>query len=93
MEFFGKIRQQLSKTWVLEGLIQSTQQTQVPIFHKIQLENFKINEMDLQKYQRSYLKAIGQYENPLFKKSDFLCPNKPASSKENFKKWVYDTSR
>ena len=67
-DYFGKIRQQLSKTWILEGLIQTTQQTQVPVFHKIQLENFKINEMDLQKYQRSYLKAIGQYENPLFKK-------------------------
>ena len=67
-DYFGKIRQQLSKTWILEGLIQTTQQTQVPVFHKIQLENFKINEMDLQKYQRSYLKAIGQYENPIFKK-------------------------
>ena len=66
--YFGKIRQQLSKTWILEGLIQTTQQTQVPVFHKIQLENFKINEMDLQKYQRGYLKAIGQYENPIFKK-------------------------
>ena len=66
--FFGKIRQQISKTWILEGLIQTTQQTQVPVFHKVQLENFKINEMDLQKYQRSYLKAIGQYENPIFKK-------------------------
>ena len=67
-DYFGKIRQQLSKTWVLEGLIQTTQQTQVPVFHKIQLENFKINEMDLQKYQRSYLKTIGQYKNPIFKK-------------------------
>ena len=66
--YFGKIRQQLSKTWILEGLIQTTQQTQVPVFHKVQLENFKINEMDLQKYQRGYLKAIGQYENPIFKK-------------------------
>ena len=64
--YFGKIRQQLSKTWILEGLIQTTQQTQVPVFHKVQLENF--NEMDLQKYQRGYLKAIGQYENPIFKK-------------------------
>ena len=70
-DYFGKIRQQLSKAWVLEGLIQTTQQSQVPVFHKIQLENFKINEMDLQKYQRGYLKAIGQYENPIFKKIEF----------------------
>jgi hemoglobin/transferrin/lactoferrin receptor protein len=68
--YFGKIRQKLSKNWTFEGLIQATQQTQVPVFHKIQLENFKTNEMDLQKFQRSYLKALGQFENPYFKKID-----------------------
>ena len=70
-DYFGKIRQKVSKTWVIEGLLQTTQQTQVPVFHKIQLENFKINEMDLQKYQRGYLKTVGQYENPIFRKIEF----------------------
>ncbi len=69
--YFGKIRQKVSKTWVIEGLLQTTKQTQVPVFHKIQLENFKINEMDLQKYQRGYLKTVGQYENPIFRKIEF----------------------
>ena len=92
-DFFGKIRQQLSKTWILEGLIQTTQQSQVPVFHKIQLENFKINEMDLQKYQRSYLKAIGQYENPLFKKIEFSVSQQTSIEQRKLQKNASTTLR
>lgn len=92
-DFFGKIRQQLSKTWILEGLIQTTQQSQVPVFHKIQLENFKINEMDLQKYQRSYLKAIGQYENPLFKKIEFSVSQQTSIEQRKLQKNISTTLR
>ena len=92
-DFFGKIRQQLSKTWILEGLIQTTQQSQVPVFHKIQLENFKINEMDLQKYQRSYLKAIGQYENPLFKKIEFSVSQQTSIEQRKLQKNTSTTLR
>jgi outer membrane receptor protein involved in Fe transport len=92
-DYFGKIRQQLSKIWVLEGLIQSTQQTQVPVFHKVQLENFKINEMDLQKYQRSYLKAIGQYENPIFKKIEFSLSQQTSIEQRKLQKNASTTLR
>jgi len=92
-DFFGKIRQQLSKIWVLEGLIQTTQQTQVPIFHKIQLENFKINEMDLQKYQRSYFKAIGQYENPIFKKIELSVSQQTSIEQRKLQKNASTTLR
>jgi len=92
-DFFGKIRQKISKTWVLEGLIQTTQQTQVPVFHKIQLENFKINEMDLQKYQRGYLKAIGQYENPIFKKIELSVSQQTSIEQRKLQKNASTTLR
>ena len=92
-DYFGKIRQQLSKTWILEGLIQTTQQSQVPVFHKIQLENFKINEMDLQKYQRGYLKAIGQYENPIFKKIEFSVSQQTSIEQRKLQKNTSTTLR
>jgi len=92
-DFFGKIRQKISKTWVLEGLIQTTQQTQVPVFHKIQLENFKINEMDLQKYQRGYLKAIGQYEIPIFKKIELSVSQQTSIEQRKLQKNASTTLR
>jgi len=92
-DFFGKIRQKVSKTWVLEGLIQTTQQTQVPVFHKIKLENFKINEMELQKFQRSYLKAIGQYENPIFKKIELSVSQQISIEKRKLQKNASSTLR
>ena len=92
-DYFGKIRQKISKTWVLEGLIQTTQQTQVPVFHKIQLENFKINEMDLQKYQRGYLKAIGQYENPIFKKIELSVSQQTSIEQRKLQKNASTTLR
>jgi len=92
-DYFGKIRQQLSKAWVLEGLIQTTQQSQVPVFHKIKLENFKINEMDLQKYQRGYLKAIGQYENPIFRKIEFSVSQQTSIEQRKLQKNASTTLR
>jgi outer membrane receptor protein involved in Fe transport len=92
-DYFGKIRQQLSKAWVLEGLIQTTQQSQVPVFHKIKLENFKINEMDFQKYQRGYLKAIGQYENPIFKKIEFSVSQQTSIEQRKLQKNASTTLR
>jgi outer membrane receptor protein involved in Fe transport len=91
--YFAKIRQKLSKNWVLEGLIQTTQQTQVPVFHKVQLENFKINEMDLQKYQRGYLKAIGQYENPIFRKLEFSVSQQTSIEQRKLQKNASTTLR
>ena len=92
-DYFGKIRQHLSKAWVLEGLIQTTQQSQVPVFHKIKLENFKINEMDLQKYQRGYLKAIGQYENPIFRKIEFSVSQQTSIEQRKLQKNASTTLR
>lgn len=62
-----KFRHKLSSIWEMEGLIQQNEQSNVPVYHKIQLENFAINEMSLQRYRRSYLKAIANINRPLIK--------------------------
>lgn len=58
LSYFVKIRQQLGTAWEIEALSQLTQQNNVPVYHKVVLENFLLHEMTLQQYQRNYVKAI-----------------------------------
>ena len=69
--YFAKIRQKINAHWLAEGLIQTTQQTNVPVFHKVVLENFKQNEMDLQRFQRAYLKTIGTFSKGFIRQVSF----------------------
>lgn len=46
---------------------QLVQQSNVPVYHKVQLEDFMLNEMDPQRRNLSYLKLNLEYSNPLFK--------------------------
>ncbi|MHA8107364.1 TonB-dependent receptor plug domain-containing protein [Aquirufa sp. 5-AUSEE-100C1] len=48
----------LGDRWVVENLFQQTVQDRVPVYHKIQLENFAINEMTLQSYGRAFSRWI-----------------------------------
>jgi outer membrane receptor protein involved in Fe transport len=57
------------------------------------LENFKINEMDLQKYQRGYLKAIGRYENPIFRKIEFSISQQTSIEQRKLQKNASTTLR
>jgi outer membrane cobalamin receptor len=50
----------LGEHFTLENLIQQNTQDHVPIYHKIQLENFALNEMTLQSYRRGYSRLIYQ---------------------------------
>lgn len=43
----------------LTGLWQDLQQNEVPVFHKVQLENFALNQFDPQRRQFGYLRAEG----------------------------------
>jgi outer membrane cobalamin receptor len=61
--YLAKIRQKINPHWTLEGLLQHTTQSHVPVYHKIVLENFLINEMDLQRYQKAYVRAQGTFES------------------------------
>jgi outer membrane cobalamin receptor len=68
----GKIRFKVSNRWEMEAFLQQNQQTNVPVYHKIQLENFAINEMSLQKYQKAYLKLTAEFNHPIFKSLEFI---------------------
>ena len=53
-----QFRFKLGNHWVVENLFQQTLQDRVPVYHKIQLENFAINEMTLQSYGRAFSRWI-----------------------------------
>ncbi len=50
---------------------QLLQQRHVPVYHKIQLENFSLNEMDPQQRLLSYAKLSLQSHSSLFKETEF----------------------
>lgn len=68
----GKVRLKLSPNWEMEALVQQNQQMNVPVYHKIQLENYAVNEMSLQKYQRGYLKLRADLNHPIFQSLEFI---------------------
>jgi len=57
-------RQKLGNHWTLENLMQQNVQDHVPVYHKIQLENFALNEMTLQSYRRAYSRLMYQGAKP-----------------------------
>ncbi len=63
---FLKARWQLSESSELTLANQFVQQKNVPVFHKVQLENFSLNEMGVQTRNLAYLKYIKKNNNPLF---------------------------
>ncbi|MDZ4795618.1 MAG: TonB-dependent receptor [Bacteroidota bacterium] len=57
----------LNKKWQLILAHQSLQQQHVPVYHKLRLENFAINEMDPQKRMLNYARLKGNMANRFFK--------------------------
>jgi hemoglobin/transferrin/lactoferrin receptor protein len=53
-------RAKLGEHFTLENLVQQNTQDHVPVYHKIQLENFALNEMTLQSYRRGYSRLTYQ---------------------------------
>jgi hemoglobin/transferrin/lactoferrin receptor protein len=49
---------------------QLLQQTHVPVFHKVRLENFRINEMDIQQRELHYARLIWNGHSPLIRKAE-----------------------
>ncbi|MHA8098016.1 TonB-dependent receptor plug domain-containing protein [Aquirufa aurantiipilula] len=58
-----KFRHQASKTFEWEVGYQQMLQNNVPVYHKIVLENFAINEMEKQKYERIYWKGTARIQH------------------------------
>jgi len=81
--YLAKIRQKVNAHWTLEGLLQTTAQSHVPVYHKVVLENFSINEMDLQRYQKGYVRAQGNFDSKTWREVELTLSRQ--SSLENRK--------
>lgn len=68
LDFDIKSRFLISKNVVLTVAHQNIQQSNVPVFHKVQLENFAVNEFEPQKRQLSYARFDFETDNSWFKK-------------------------
>ncbi len=68
LDFDIKSRFLISKNAVLTVAHQNIKQSNVPVFHKVRLENFNLNEFDPQTRQLTYARLDYETENPLFKK-------------------------
>jgi hemoglobin/transferrin/lactoferrin receptor protein len=68
LNFDIKSRFLLSKNSILTLAHQNVTQSNVPVFHKIQLENFNLNEFDPQTRQLTYARLDFETDNPFFKK-------------------------
>jgi hemoglobin/transferrin/lactoferrin receptor protein len=63
-----KLKWKISSKVELVGAHQFVKQSNVPVYHKVQLENFLLNEMELQQRTLSYLKLNLAGSNPLYEK-------------------------
>jgi outer membrane receptor protein involved in Fe transport len=68
LNFDIKARFRFSPKAILTVAHQNTKQSNVPLYHRIQLENFNVSEFDPQRRQLSYARLDFETENPVFKK-------------------------
>jgi hemoglobin/transferrin/lactoferrin receptor protein len=68
LDFDLKARFLLTKKAILTLAHQNLRQSNVPVFHKIKLENFNINEFDPQRRQLTYARLDVDNNNRFFKK-------------------------
>lgn len=65
---------------------QLLQQQHVPVYHKVRLENFSLNEMDPQQRLFSYAKLILQNRSTLFKETEFTISFQQGTEGRNSRK-------
>jgi iron complex outermembrane receptor protein/hemoglobin/transferrin/lactoferrin receptor protein len=62
-----KLKARAGSKYLFTGAYQVLNQDKVPVFHKVQLEDFAYNYFDPQKRQLGYAQAEAFYNHPLFK--------------------------
>lgn len=81
-----KIKLKLSQNAELTLANQFVQQRGVDVFHKVRLENFKVNEMGVQERNLSYLKLKMKELNPLFKQINIAASLNKTNEERNSQK-------
>lgn len=79
-----KFKWQLNSQWLLTAAHQQLKQSNVPLYHRVALENFAYYQFDPQERQLSYLKMEGKFSNPILSTISFT-----ASSQINKEKRSY----
>lgn len=66
-----KFKWQLNQQWTLTAMHQQNQQKNVPLYHRVALENFAYYVFDPQNRKLSYVRLEGNSSQPLFSKMNF----------------------
>jgi hemoglobin/transferrin/lactoferrin receptor protein len=75
----GKIKFLLKNNIQLTIAQQFLRQRHVPVFHKVRLENFLINEMDIQQRVLSYAKLSIQTDKKIVRRTDIIASHQQAA--------------
>lgn len=79
-----KFKWQINNQWLLTAAHQQLTQRNVPLYHRVALENFAYYQFDPQERQLSYLKMEGKFSVPVISKISFT-----ASSQKNSERRTY----
>ncbi len=82
--FDVKFKWQLNPHWLLTAAHQQVQQKQVPLYHRVALENFAYYNFEPQKRQLSYLKLEGQTQQALLSKISVTASSQLNQERRNY---------
>jgi outer membrane receptor protein involved in Fe transport len=86
-------RQKLGQRIIWENLVQQNTQANVPVFHKVRLENFSLNEMTTQAYRRAFSRLTYQGTNALLDQVEFTASVQESVEKRSLQKKGSSTLR
>lgn len=79
-----KFKWQLNSQWLLTAAHQQLQQNNVPLYHRVFLENFAYYQFDPQKRSLSYLRIEGKTQHPLLSKLSFTASSQINKERRNY---------
>lgn len=82
--FDAKFKWQLNNQWLLTAAHQQMQQNNVPLYHRVALENFAYYQFDPQKRSLSYLRMEGKTQHLLLSKLSFTASSQINKERRNY---------
>lgn len=86
LDFDLKAKVKLLKATELVAAFQQVHQTEVPVYHKISLENYAINQMDPQSRNLGYLKINQGFNHGIWKSAHFTASTQNSMEVRKLKK-------
>ena len=79
-----KLKWQLNSQWLFTAAHQQVQQNNVPLYHRVALENFAYYQFDPQERQLSYLKMEGKFQNTYLSKFSLIASSQMNKERRNY---------